>query len=119
MTRTKRYSSDALRSLGEVAEDLHDVGVIDKATMRHFDLSCLTPVEPLLGAVVNAIKDVSSILKERLTIPQEPVVPPVVNESSALSHEMQARQDRETLLVQAQQDRARLLSNVRQFLGLR
>jgi len=41
--RAKRYWSDALQSLHEVAEDLHDVGAIDKATMRHFDLSCLTP----------------------------------------------------------------------------
>jgi DNA-binding transcriptional regulator YiaG len=26
-------------------EDLHEVGAIDKATMRDFDLGCLTPVE--------------------------------------------------------------------------
>ena len=40
MTGTKRYQSDALRSLHEVAKDLHAVGAIDKATMRDFDLSC-------------------------------------------------------------------------------
>jgi putative transcriptional regulator len=39
--------SDALRSLYEIAEDLHAVGVIDEATMRRFDMSCLTPAEPL------------------------------------------------------------------------
>ena len=38
--------SAPLRSLHEVAKDLHAVGAIDKATMRDFDLSCLTPVEP-------------------------------------------------------------------------
>ncbi|RBP03569.1 hypothetical protein DFR50_14355 [Roseiarcus fermentans] len=47
MTGTKRYRSDALRSLHEVAEDLDAVGAIDKATMRDFDVSCLTPAEPL------------------------------------------------------------------------
>jgi hypothetical protein len=41
----KSYRSAALRSLHEVAEDLHAVGGIEKATMRRFDLSCLTPVE--------------------------------------------------------------------------
>ena len=51
-TQTKRYRSDALRSLHEVAADLHDVGVIDKATMRHFDLSCLTPVEVLVPEAI-------------------------------------------------------------------
>ena len=59
MTRTKRYRSDALRSLHEVAEDLHDVGVIDKATMRHFDLTCLTPVEPLKPEAIKRIREQS------------------------------------------------------------
>jgi putative transcriptional regulator len=45
MTQTKRYRSPALQSLHEVMEDLHEVGAIDKATMRDFDLGCLTPVE--------------------------------------------------------------------------
>lgn len=59
MTRTKRYRSDALRSLHEVAEDLHDVGAIDKATMRHFDLSCLTPVESLKPEAIKQIRQQS------------------------------------------------------------
>ena len=57
MTQKTRYRSDALRSLHEVAEDLHDVGVIDKATMRHFDLSCLTPVEPLAPEAIKRIRE--------------------------------------------------------------
>jgi putative transcriptional regulator len=59
MTKTKRYRSDALQSLHEVAEDLHDVGAIDKATMRHFDLSCLTPVEPLTPEAIKRIREQS------------------------------------------------------------
>ena len=57
MTQTKRYRSNALRSLHEVAEDLHDVGVIDKATMRDFDLSCLTPVEILKPEAIKQIRE--------------------------------------------------------------
>jgi len=57
MTQTKRYRSDALRSLHLVAEDLHDVGVIDKATMRDFDLSCLTLVEPLQPEAITQIRE--------------------------------------------------------------
>jgi putative transcriptional regulator len=57
MTQTKRFRSDALQSLHEVAADLHDVGVIDKATMRHFDLSCLTPVEVLVPEAIKQIRE--------------------------------------------------------------
>ena len=46
MTQTKRYRSPALRSLHEAMEDIHGVGAIDKATMRDFDLGCLTPGSP-------------------------------------------------------------------------
>jgi putative transcriptional regulator len=57
ITKTKRYRSDALRSLHEVAKDLHDVGVIDKATMRHFDMSCLTPVTALKPEEIKRIRE--------------------------------------------------------------
>lgn len=59
MTQKKRYRSDALRSLHEVAEDLHAVGAIDKSTMRDFDLSCLTPVEPLGPEAIKRIREKS------------------------------------------------------------
>jgi putative transcriptional regulator len=53
----KSYRSDALRSLHEVAEDLHAVGAIDKATMRRFDVSCLTPAEPLSPEAIKKIRE--------------------------------------------------------------
>jgi hypothetical protein len=40
----KRYRSGPLRSLHLAATDLHEVGALDKATMRRFDVACLTPV---------------------------------------------------------------------------
>jgi putative transcriptional regulator len=43
----KKYRSEALAAIHETMEALHDVGAIDKRTMRHFDAACLTPVKPL------------------------------------------------------------------------
>jgi len=57
MTTAKHYRSDALWSLRSVAEDLHDVGAIDKATMRDFDIACLTPVEPLAPEAIKRIRE--------------------------------------------------------------
>ena len=57
MTQTKRYRSPALQSLHEVMEDLHEVGAIDKATMRDFDLGCLTPVEKLAPEAIRQIRE--------------------------------------------------------------
>jgi putative transcriptional regulator len=57
MTKTKSYRSEALRSLHAVAEDLHAVGAIDKATMRRFDVGCLTPAEPLSPEAIKRIRE--------------------------------------------------------------
>ena len=57
MTEKKRYQSPALRSLHEAMEDLHDVGAIDKVTMREFDLGCLTPAEPLAPEAIKQIRE--------------------------------------------------------------
>lgn len=46
---TKKYRSDAFAAIHETMEALHDIGAIDKQTMREFDDSCLTPVEVLSG----------------------------------------------------------------------
>ena len=61
MTKTKPYRSAALRSLHEVAKDLHEVGAVDKVTMRHFDLSCLTPVESLGPAAIKGVRERSKM----------------------------------------------------------
>jgi putative transcriptional regulator len=36
--------------------DLHDIGLIDKKTMRGFDASCLTDVEPMSAKDVAALR---------------------------------------------------------------
>jgi putative transcriptional regulator len=54
---TKTYKSRILAAVHEAMADAHDVGVLDKKTMRHFDASCLTPVDQLSGADVAALRE--------------------------------------------------------------
>lgn len=51
------YRSEALRSVHDAMRGLHRVGAVDKATMRCFDLACLTPVEPLAPQDIRAIRE--------------------------------------------------------------
>jgi len=44
---SKKYKSKALAALHETVSDLHEIGLINAKTMRHFDESCLVPVENL------------------------------------------------------------------------
>jgi putative transcriptional regulator len=53
----KKYRSDALRSLHLAAKDLRAVDAIDKATMRHFDVACLTLVEDLPPEAIKRIRE--------------------------------------------------------------
>lgn len=57
MTQSKHYRSEALRSLHEAMTDLHEVGAIDKATMRDFDISCLTPAPRLAPETIRNIRE--------------------------------------------------------------
>lgn len=52
-----RYRSDVFRSIHSIAEDLHAIGAIDKATMRGFDRTCLTEIESLEPEAIRRIRD--------------------------------------------------------------
>jgi len=39
----KIHRSEALSAIHEAASNLHDAGVLNKDTLRHFDERCLTP----------------------------------------------------------------------------
>lgn len=39
---SKKYRSDAFAASHEMMEGLHEVGAVDKRTMREFDVACLT-----------------------------------------------------------------------------
>lgn len=54
---TKKYRSDALAAIHETMEALHEVGAVDKHTMRDFDASCLTPVEVLLPQQIRELRE--------------------------------------------------------------
>src|SRR5215217_4391956 len=56
-TIRRGYRSDALRSLHLALKDIHSVGGIEKATMRSFDLACLTPVAPLEPGKIKEIRE--------------------------------------------------------------
>jgi putative transcriptional regulator len=57
MATTRPYRSDLSASLHELASDLHDVGMIDKATLRHFDQSCLTPVQDFTAEDIRTLRE--------------------------------------------------------------
>lgn len=54
---SKKYRSDALAAIHETMEALHDIGAVDKQTMRHFDESCLSPVEPMTPDRIRALRE--------------------------------------------------------------
>ena len=56
MKKRKNYKSEVKAAIHETASDLHDVGMIDKQTMRRFDESCLTPVRPLTPQKIKALR---------------------------------------------------------------
>lgn len=56
-TTERKHRSAPLRSLHLAATDLHTVGAIDKATMRRFDLACLTPVQAMTPAKIKRVRE--------------------------------------------------------------
>ena len=52
----KKYRSDALAAIHETMEALHEVGAVDRQTMREFDETCLTPIEEMLPEQIKALR---------------------------------------------------------------
>jgi len=55
-TRTKFFSGVA-EAVHETACGLHRLGLIDQESMREFDASCLSAIEPLSGPDIQAIRE--------------------------------------------------------------
>ncbi|MHB1566936.1 MAG: helix-turn-helix domain-containing protein [Acidiferrobacter sp.] len=53
----KKYRSEAFAAIHETMEALHEVGAVDKQTMREFDATCLTPVTILAPEEIRAIRE--------------------------------------------------------------
>ena len=47
MTAKRKYRSPIAKAMHETMEGMHRIGLVDKTTMREFDVRCLTVVEPL------------------------------------------------------------------------
>ncbi|HEY8063550.1 MAG TPA: DNA-binding transcriptional regulator [Methylosinus sp.] len=56
MTAKKKFRSDIAEAVHETASGLRRIGLLDAKTMRVFDASCLTPVEPLTGPQIMALR---------------------------------------------------------------
>ena len=52
----KKYRSDALAAIHETMEALHEVGAVDRQTMREFDETCLTPIEVMPPEQIKALR---------------------------------------------------------------
>lgn len=52
----KKYRSDALAAIHETMEALHEVGAVDRQTMREFHETCLTPIEVMLPEQIKALR---------------------------------------------------------------
>lgn len=60
----RKYRSDAFAAIHETMEALHEIGAVDKQTMREFDEACLTPVLMLAPEEIREIR-----LRERISQP--------------------------------------------------
>ena len=60
----KTYRSDAFAAIHETMEAVHELGAIDKQTMRSFDAACLTPVQALAPEEIKQIR-----LREHISQP--------------------------------------------------
>jgi putative transcriptional regulator len=54
--KSLKYRSRLSAAIHETAAGLHRIGLLDKATMREFDISCLTTVEPLSAKEIATIR---------------------------------------------------------------
>ncbi|MDA6914924.1 DNA-binding transcriptional regulator, partial [Escherichia coli] len=51
------YRSDALASVHEMMESLHDIGAVTKQTMREFDELCLQPALSMSPEQIRALRE--------------------------------------------------------------
>ncbi len=56
MTKS-RYRSPIAEAVHEGVRGMHRLGLVDKKTMREFDVRCLTAVEDLSGADIVALRE--------------------------------------------------------------
>ena len=55
--KRRKAESSVLASVHETAAGLHRIGLIDRSTMRDFDVLCLAPVEALAPEEIRALRE--------------------------------------------------------------
>jgi putative transcriptional regulator len=53
----RKYKSKIHAAVHETMQDMHDIGLLDKKTMREFDVSCLTLVERLSAREIRQLRE--------------------------------------------------------------
>ena len=56
MNRKKQYKSKAFAAIHETMNELHQIGAIDKKTMRDFDTACLEQVADMKPAAIRELR---------------------------------------------------------------
>jgi putative transcriptional regulator len=56
-TTKKKFRSAIAEAAHETASGLHRIGLLGAKTMREFDASCLTIIEPLTGKQILALRE--------------------------------------------------------------
>ena len=56
MTKKRKFRSPIAEAMHETVSGLHRLGLVDKTTMREFDVRCLTPIEPLSARAIQKIR---------------------------------------------------------------
>jgi putative transcriptional regulator len=57
LSKPRKYKSDVKAAIHEMANGLHDAGLIDRQTMRGFDNSCLTPIHEFSAGEIKALRE--------------------------------------------------------------
>jgi putative transcriptional regulator len=57
----KTYRSPIAAAMHETVEGLHEIGLVDKQTMRQFDESCLSPAPALSPDEIRAIREQEAV----------------------------------------------------------
>lgn len=57
MSETKQYKSDAFAAIHETMDTLHQIGALDKKTMRDFDRACLEAVPAMSPEAIKALRE--------------------------------------------------------------
>jgi len=55
--KSKKYKSRLLGVVHETARDLHKVGLIDKYTMREYDILCIEPVSAYSAEQIRSLRE--------------------------------------------------------------